>query len=123
MKVAVSGSRGFTDWSVVEAVVDRLIQAGDHILVGDARGWDRMVAEYVTYREDDVYDWDVYLAEWERYGKRAGHLRNEWMIHDADALVAVFAPGPRSPGTQNAIQHALRRGIPFVVYEDGAWAQ
>jgi nucleoside-diphosphate-sugar epimerase len=122
MKVAISGSRGFLNRWLVMAVIDRLIERGDTILVGDApRGVDRMVAEYVSFREDDVADWKEYPADWDKYGRRAGHERNEWMVHDADALIAIFAPGPLTPGTQNALWQARKRGIPTAVYHDGEW--
>jgi hypothetical protein len=122
VKVAISGSRGFADIDLVERVVDRLIVRRDHILVGDApSGVDRMVAEYVSFREDDVLDWDQYPADWDTYGNLAGHLRNEWMVHDADALIAIFAPGPRTPGTSNAVLNAKRKGIPVVIYHEGQW--
>lgn len=122
MKVVISGSRGFTDLGLIERVIDRLIERRDHVLVGDApTGVDRMVAEYVSFREDDVYDWDRYDADWDQYGKRAGHLRNEWMIHDGEALIAIFAPGPRSPGTSNAVMNARRKGIPIAIYHEGVW--
>lgn len=122
MKVAISGSRTFTDRALVEAVIDRLIVREDTILFGDApNGVDRMVAEYVYHMADNVRDWQEYPAEWERYGKRAGHLRNEWMIHDAEGLIAIFAPGQRTPGTSNAVQQARRKGIPIAIYHDGVW--
>jgi hypothetical protein len=107
---------------VVERVVDRLIVREDVILFGDApNGVDRMVAEYVYHMADHVRDWQEYPAEWERYGKRAGHLRNEWMVHDADALIAIFADGTRTPGTSNAVMQARRKGIPVAIYHEGVW--
>ena len=122
MRVVISGSRTFTDREVVERVIDRLIERQDFIIVGDApHGVDRMVMEYCYHREDDLYDWQVFPADWEKYGKRAGHLRNEWMIHDADALIAIFAPGEPTPGTSNALEQARKKGIPTAMYHDGTW--
>ena len=123
MKVAISGSRTFTDRELVERVIDRLIVRQDFILFGDApNGVDRFVAEYLQGpAADEVFNWQEYPAEWERYGKRAGHLRNEWMIHDAEALIAIFAPGPRTPGTSNALSQAMKKGIPWALYHYGVW--
>lgn len=43
------------------------------------------------------------------------------MIADADKLIAVFADGPKTPGTSNAVMWANRKGIPVFVYHDGNW--
>lgn len=122
LKVAISGSRSFDDWSVVERVVDRLIARHDSILVGDApNGVDRMVAEYASNRADEI-DYQEYEARWKIEGKRAGHNRNGWMVHDAEALIAIFAPGPLTPGTSDALAQAVSKGIPTASYHEGVWS-
>ena len=122
MKVAISGSRTFTDRALVEQVIDRLIERGDHILYGDApNGVDRFAGEYIEHRADDIFNYDRYDAEWETYGKPAGHIRNGWMIHDADMLIAIFADGPHTPGTRDAVDQAHRKGIPVHIWWMGEW--
>jgi YspA, cpYpsA-related SLOG family len=122
MKVAISGSRTFTRRDVVERVIDRLIERQDFILVGDAStGVDRMVMEYCYHREDDLYDWQVYPADWKKYGKRAGAIRSEWMAHDADAMIVIFADGPWTDGTLIALGKAQAKGIPVAIYHEGRW--
>lgn len=122
MRVAISGSRTFRDRRLVEAVIDRLIDRQDYIVLGDApSGVDRMAAEYVEHRADDVYDYCTYEADWKTYGRRAGHLRNTEMLWRADALIAIFADGPVTPGTMNAVLQARQKGIPTVVYHEGQW--
>jgi hypothetical protein len=122
MKVAISGSRTFTDQDLVERVIDRLIERGDEVLIGDARsGVDYFAHVYLDYRADDVKNYEVYEAEWDKYGKSAGYLRNKWMIHDADQLIAMLAPGLPTKGTSGAIEIALKKGIPVYVYHEGAW--
>jgi hypothetical protein len=122
LRVAISGSRTFDDRRLVEQVVDRLIVRRAIIHVGDAsRGVDRMVAEYIMSREDDVADWRVYKANWKAEGWRAGHNRNDWMISESDELIAIFAPGPFTPGTLNAVRCASRRLLPTFIYHEGAW--
>ena len=38
-------------------------------------------------------------------------------------LVALFAPGVRSPGTSDAIEQAQAAGIPVDVYHEGNWTK
>ena len=134
MRVAISGSRGpdplrgrplgWTDIDFVEVLMKGLLAAGDTIHVGDApSGVDRHVAEVWAGAEwTEAYASDrvrTFEARWEIEGRRAGHNRNDWMISESDFLIALFGPGPETPGTTNAIECAIRRGVPFMVAKQG----
>ena len=137
MRVAISGSRGpdpergrltgWTDIAFVERVMRRILERGDRINVGDApSGVDRHVAEIwdgawwtEAYPSEYV---KTFEARWAIEGKRAGHNRNDWMMSESDELIALFAPGPRTPGTSDAIECARRRGLPIHVYHEGEWS-
>jgi hypothetical protein len=128
VKVAISGSRGFPDRDLVERVLERLIERQAYVLIGCGRtrnevrcteGVDKWAHEYL--RRADPRTWDPVYAEWDLWGKRAGMIRNELMIHNADELIAFLAPGPPTPGTSNAIERAQRKGIPMHVYHEGRW--
>lgn len=138
MIFAISGSRGpdpdrgrptgWTDILVVEQVLMRLHDRPDvdRVNVGDApSGVDYMVHECfesMEYFEDRPSDWlRIYEARWEIEGTRAGHNRNTWMVSESDALIALFADGPRTPGTSNAVENARRKGIPVYIYHEGRW--
>lgn len=49
--------------------------------------------------------------------------RNQKIVDKAGMLIAVFAPGPRSPGTSDTIHRALVKGIPVHVWHNGKWTQ
>ena len=51
----------------------------------------------------------VFPADWDKYGKRAGYLRNVQMAEYADALLAFW--DGESRGTKNMIDEALSRGL------------
>lgn len=57
----------------------------------------------------------VYAAEWAKYGKRAGMLRNKIMAQNADGLIAFW--DGKSPGTKNMIEEAKKRGLWVEVIE------
>lgn len=48
--------------------------------------------------------------------------RNQKIVDRSDMLIAVFAPGPRSPGTSDTIERALTKGIPLHVWHEGRWS-
>jgi hypothetical protein len=55
----------------------------------------------------------VHPALWDKYGKRAGYLRNQDIVDDADAMVAFLAPHSR--GTKNSVGLANKKGIPVHI--------
>jgi hypothetical protein len=55
-----------------------------------------------------------YPADWNKYGKRAGFLRNAEMVSEADVLFAFW--DGKSKGTKHSIDLALDKGIPVFVY-------
>ena len=49
-------------------------------------------------------------ADWQRYGRGAGPIRNKQIVESAD-LVIAFWDG-KSNGTRSALAHAERAGVP-----------
>lgn len=82
------------------------------IVSGTAKGID-------TYGELYVFTWDLevvkFPADWARYGRGAGHIRNKEMADFAEALVAVW--DGKSPGTKNMIANARKLGLLVFVYD------
>lgn len=73
---------------------------------GNAPGVDRILGARLQARGRDVLP---VPAEWDRYGKRAGHLRNEAMLERPNALALVAIWDGSSPGTKSAIDLAVFR--------------
>lgn len=96
MRVLVTGSRTWTDWQLLEAALSNLrIELGGFTLVhGDARGVDRRAAAFV--RDELALPVEHHPADWERYGKRAGFVRNAEMVASGiDLCVAFIQDGSR----------------------------
>lgn len=54
------------------------------------------------YARDYELDFTKYPAKWNRYGKRAGPIRNTKIAKEADILIAF--PHPEGKGTQDTIR-------------------
>lgn len=109
----VCGSR---DWTDEAAIVNALARYADRpvtVIHGGARGADRMAGNIARRYGFDV---KTYPADWDRYGKRAGILRNLQMLDQEPAVVLAFCKDG-SRGTQHTINEARRRGIPVEVTE------
>jgi len=111
MKVLICGSRGISDSGVVSQAIEQCGLHPTHIISGGARGVDALAAEYAASRGIQFTE---YLADWDRYGKRAGFMRNCVMIGAADAVIAVW--DGTSPGTKHAIEYARSCGKQVFVY-------
>ncbi len=56
-----------------------------------------------------------YPADWEQYGKAAGHIRNQQML-DSGVDIAVEFPGGR--GTADMRARLNKAGVPVIKYEE-----
>jgi hypothetical protein len=110
MIVAVTGGRNYTDMKKVWDVLDaHLINDPDMILhVGDATGLDTMALEWAVFRGVEFHR---FIAEWDKYGRAAGPIRNKEMINGVDMLYSF--PGGR--GTAHATSYARETGKEVVV--------
>jgi hypothetical protein len=124
LRVLVTGSRNWTDpQAIADALTDVLEPRptpGIPVLVhGGARGADRLAdqiwRDFIQHGLD-LHPPEVHRADWERYGRRAGIVRNAEMIA-AGAAVCLAFPIGESRGTRHCMQLAEKAGIPVVVHE------
>ena len=115
-KVIIAGSRGFEDYALLKNTMDALLkirmEQGEEIaiLCGEARGADALGKRYASERGFAVLS---FPADWRRFGKKAGVIRNRQMAEAADACVCFW--DGESRGTANMIEEARRRGLPLRV--------
>lgn len=112
-RVIIAGGRDFQDYPLLRQTMNKLlVNIKDEIVIvsGKARGADAMGERYA--RE---YGYPVlpFPAEWEKYGRKAGVLRNMEMAKNADALVAFW--NGESKGTKSMIDLAHRFRLPVRV--------
>lgn len=116
MKVIIAGSRTVTDYGIVDmaVLIARREKGFDitEIVSGGAKGVDSL-GELLA-RENQI-PVKLFLAEWGKYGKRAGYLRNTQMANYADALIAVW--DYRSPGTRHMIHQMEGKGKPVYIHD------
>jgi hypothetical protein len=84
------------------------------IIHGNARGVDKTSGAFAETHERPHH---VYPAQWEKYGKAAGPIRNKQMLDEGkpDLVIAFLAPNSR--GTQNMIDQATKAGLPVKIVE------
>lgn len=116
MKWIIAGSRKFGDPAYVWRCLDFYYKQGsiDEIVSGMADGPDIYGWAYAKGKNIPVKEFPVVQADWDLYGKKAGHLRNEKMADYADIAI-IFWDG-LSPGSNNMIANMKRRKKPYYLY-------
>lgn len=107
--LAVVGHRSFTNYEYVKEVLQQFNIK--QIISGGARGADALAKKYAI--EHDI-KYKEFPAEWDKYGKAAGPIRNKKIVDAADEIVAFLSD--ESKGTANTIKIAKEQGKPVHIF-------
>ncbi len=110
MRTIVAGSRSCKDYNTVAKAIWDCPWDVTTIISGTAPGVDRMGE---LYAKESGIPLIRMPADWTRYGRGAGKIRNIEMALVADALVAVW--DGVSPGTGHMIDTARAKGLKIYV--------
>lgn len=106
MKIVVTGGRDYEDWAMVQEVLDRLNPS--HVYVGDCpTGADEMARAWC---DNNKVNYTIFVANWDKFKKAAGPLRNAEMLGKAghEATVLAF---PGGKGTDNCVKTAIQKNM------------
>jgi hypothetical protein len=116
MRVLVCGGRDFGDkaktaeWDFVQKTLDvYLDKYGKDLVIinGAAKGADCASSMWALRNVVPFYE---YHAEWDKYGKRAGYLRNQQMLDEGKPDLVIAFPGGH--GTKMMVDIARKAGVP-----------
>lgn len=104
MRVLVCGGRDYGEWKTVHA---RLSELKPSVIInGGAPGADRLASRWADINGVPLVE---YPALWKQ-GRKAGPMRNAFMLADSRAEMVLAFPGGN--GTQDMIQKAEAAGLP-----------
>ena len=106
MKLAIVGSRTFTDYKRLITSIDSLYPHINitEIVSGGAKGADWLAEQFA---DDYGIPKKIFKADWDKYGKSAGYRRNVDIVNYCDWLVAFW--DGESKGTQHSIDLANKQ--------------
>lgn len=116
-RLLVSGSREWDQPEIIQMVIVQHWFENDDLVVvhGDCpRGADRIARDFC---EAKGIPQEKYPADWDRYGKAAGRIRNGVMV-DTKPDMGVFFIRGESRGTRGCLRLTKKAGIPYVAYGD-----
>lgn len=117
IRVVVAGTRTFTDRDLLFSTLDKHFgKCLSRVVVvsGAAAGADSLGEAWAAERGVRC---ERYPADWDRYGKRAGYLRNSQMA-DVAGYAIVFWDG-KSKGSENMVNIAISKGLWVKVVKYG----
>ena len=117
-RLIIAGGRDFNDLAVFSYGIGQFLQEFElkrdklEIVSGMARGADTLGVDYARKFGLKLHK---FPADWNKYGKRAGYVRNQEMAYFADGLLAFW--DRQSRGTAHMIKTMLEMHNPKDVLE------
>lgn len=115
MKVLVCGDRNWINEAPIRERLSKLPK-DTIILEGGARGADTLARHAAEFLGLKVIE---FPADWDKYGRAAGPIRNEQMIDEGPGLVIAFHPDiSKARGTADTVGRAKRRNITVEIISE-----
>lgn len=118
MRVLVCGSRDAENYIGASGrLVSYLASlcASEHltaVIEGACNGPDSWAREFANLHKIPCF---TYRAQWTRYGKAAGPIRNQRMIDEGKPDLVVALWDGRSRGTRDMIERSVKAGVPVRI--------
>ncbi|MBQ7133091.1 MAG: DUF2493 domain-containing protein [Ruminococcus sp.] len=114
-KIAIGGCRNFHSYTILKRYVDIYLSDIKHtgeitIFSGHCSGTDALAERNA---EENNYSLELFPAQWNKYGRSAGPIRNEIMVAKCDYVIAFW--DGTSKGTKNLIDNAVKYNKPLRV--------
>jgi hypothetical protein len=117
MKVLVTGGRTFSKYSLLAKSLTEFhsINKISCLAHGGASGADTLSGQWARVNGVPV---KVFKADWNKYGRAAGQIRNKQMFEEFAPDIIIAFPG--GPGTQNMVKTGQKGKVPVLIvnYDD-----
>lgn len=112
LRMIIAGSRSFTDKKRMYSHMKRYTYAKiiTEVVSGTAKGADRLGERWADLKDIPI---KRFPADWDKYGKRAGHIRNKRMAKYADEAI-IFWDG-ESKGAKDMMECMSELNKPWCV--------
>lgn len=110
MKIAIIGSRTFDNYDLLQETLKLYKSKITLVVSGAAKGADLLGEKWAL--ENNIKTL-IFPANWNKYGKRAGFIRNEDIIKNCDCVIAFW--DNKSKGTAHSISLCEKYNIPYKI--------
>ena len=115
LKIVIAGCRNYNNYYEAKEYIDfciREIKKNNTIVIlsGGCKGTDMLGERYAI---ENGYEIRKFVANWDKYGKAAGPIRNEQMAIEADYIICFW--DYKSRGTKSMIENAKKYSKPYKI--------
>lgn len=110
MKLAIIGSRTFNDYNLLVSTLEQYKSKITLVVSGAAKGADSLGEKWAIKNNIKTL---IFPADWEKYGKRAGFIRNEDIIKNCDCVIAFW--DRISKGTAHSLSLCEKYNKPYKI--------
>ena len=110
MKLAIIGSRTFNNYDLLVSILEQYKSKITLVVSGAAKGADSLGERWAIKNNIKTL---IFPADWEKYGKRAGFIRNEDIIKNCDCVIAFW--DGISKGTTHSLSLCEKYNKPYKI--------
>jgi len=108
-KLAIVGGRSFNDYELMNETLTPYLHKITEIVSGGAKGADYLAEKFA---ENNNIPITIFYAEWDKYGKMAGYVRNSVIWNYADCGIAFW--DGKSKGTAHSFKLSKHLNKPII---------
>lgn len=114
--LAIVGSRNYNEYDNFCVHLNHWIKTHpgfkiNSIVSGGAKGVDSLAHKYAEAHNIPI---TIHYANWVKYSRSAGPMRNQLIVNDATHLIAF--PDKRSVGTWDSVNKAKKKKIAVTIF-------
>lgn len=119
MKTIIAGPRDFFWYGTLLRAIAEVPWTITEVIYGGANGVDSMAKRWAA---ENGIPFKLFAADWVKYGKAAGPIRNKVMAQNGECLLAlqydedIVKAGKRGQGTKNMIETASAAGLRMHIH-------
>ena len=116
-KIGIIGTRkrdSDNDFSLCEKEFIKIFEEGDELVSGGCSSGGDLFCEQLAKKYQVPIK--IYYANWNKFGKSAGFIRNSKIAEDSDIIIALLPnDGSHSNGTEDTIKKAEKMGKKIIL--------
>jgi hypothetical protein len=115
-RVIIAGGRDFEDYTFLQEKCTKVLTSKLPrviIISGCAKGADKLGEVFAAYNNLEV---ERFPADWDKFGKSAGHVRNRQMADVSDALIAFWDGRSKGTGGMVMTMRKLEKPVRIIRY-------
>lgn len=112
MKIAIIGSRTLTNYQLIIDTLEPYKNKITHVVSGGAFGADELGERWAKENGKETL---IFFPDWDKYGKKAGYIRNEDIIKNCDGCIAFW--DGESKGTQHSMNLCKKFNKPLKIIQ------